>query len=160
MRLSYRQALDSIIEHTEIGYTIASQDRLWIVFTFDLWSEDEHISLRYNRLYPRGLDGGMAYDLDMTGVMVWTTRAEAEAFAAGWRERLAEADRAQDDKVKSSEHVYVMNLGDDARFEAGVIGRYGVTVRTTPKFKGSESAWQAMVDMHERWRTEIAPLCP
>lgn len=160
MRLTYHDALNTIIERTEIGYTIASQDRVWIVFTFDLWSEGDHATLKYNRLYPRGLEGGMAYDLDMAGVQVWTTRAEAEAFAERWRERLAEGDKMQDDGLKSSEHVYVMNLGDDARFEANIIGRYGVTVRTTPKFKGSEAAWQAMVDMHERWRTEVAPLCP
>lgn len=155
MRLTYRDALNTIIENTEIGYTLASQDRLWIVFTFDLWSEGDHLSLKYNRLYPRGLEGAMAYDLDMSGVQVWTTRAEAEHFAQQWRERLAESQSMMDDGIECP--VYVMNLGDDARYEKTVIGADYGHPRTTPKYKGSEAAWQAMTEMAQRWAEEVSP---
>lgn len=181
MQLTYPEALASIIEHTEIGYTIRSQDRLWIVFSYDLWSEGDWAEMRYNRLYPMvgekpGVIGGTAYDRDMaTGGMtvpVWTTRAEAEFFAENWRdrmERLYDTPRGRDEEKPE---VYVINLGDDARFEAQVIGLdNGRSVRDKPKFKGSEVAWQAMAGMYIRagqWYAELEaakqadeePSCP
>jgi hypothetical protein len=157
MRLTYDEALASIIDHTEIGYTVASQDRLWIVFTFDLDSEGEHASLRYNRLYPLvntegEMVGGWSYDLTVHSrdrqVPVFTTRAEAEHFAMTLRHAALVRDNAA-----GVPDIYVMNLGDDARYEASIIGRdNGARTRTTPKFKGSESAWAAMDEMTQRWR--------
>lgn len=150
MQLTYDEALETIIEHTEIGYSIASQDRLWIVFIFDLWSTG---MWRYNRLYPLN-DGAWSYELMSLGfaeqprVLVWTTRQEAEAYAKGLRERLEEKCAAN--KFETPE-VFVMNLGDDARCESARIGRDdGRQVRSTPKFKGSQRAWDALIEMRER----------
>lgn len=157
MQLTYNQALGSIIENTEIGYTIASQDRLWICFTFDVWSEDE---FKHNRIYPMvadkpGIVGSTAYDRDIeaggSAVPVWTTRAEAEDFAEQWRNQIdawmAEPYVGAPPSVpREKPVVYVMNLGDDARFEANIIGRYGVTVRDKPKFAGSRDAWHALAE--------------
>lgn len=148
--MDYMTALDTIIERTEIGYTIASQDRLWIVFTFDLESEN---AFRYNRLYPAGYRR-WAYDLDIYGVEVWTTRREAEKYAAELRELLAaepfspEGERPQ---------VYVMNLGDDARYEDAHLGGYK-RARREPKFAGSREAWKACEEMQVRWREHFARL--
>ena len=161
MQMTYDEALGAIIEHTEIGYTIRSQDKVWIVFTFDLDSEGEHASLRYNRLYPlinteTGEQQGWSYELMMLGnreyprgVPVWTTRAEAEAFAMTLRHRLL-----RDNPDGEQAPVYVMNLGDDARYEAKIIGRYSVTPRTEPKFTGSILAWRAMEEMYRKWLAE------
>lgn len=147
MELTYTEALASIIETTEMGYTVASQDRLWTVFIFDLWSEDE---MRYNRLYSLGLDNGWSYEM-WENELVWTSRWEAEEFAIRMRERLA--DDAAHGAFDGGEvpEVYVINWGDDARYEAKIIGRGRVTCRTTPKFKGSERAWVAMTEMSVRW---------
>lgn len=154
MQLTYREALDTIIDLTETGYTIESQDRLWIVFIFDIWSEDQ---MRYNRLYQRGIGNAMAYDRDMEGVLVWTTRAEAEHYAEQLREWLAEPNPNRPLDVETPE-VYVMNLGDDARLEASYIGRdSGAVVRETPKFKGSERAWEAYREMSRKWVEEVSP---
>lgn len=156
--LTYREALNSVIEYTEMGYTVRSQDRLWIVFIFDLWSDGDWADFRYNRLYPLQPDPASAsasglswaYDLDMDGVRVWTSRWEAEAAAAELRERLVRSGRS--DESEPSE-AYVMNLGDDARWEALVLGGRpgGVTTRVQPKFKGSRAAWTALGDMGDRW---------
>lgn len=157
MRLTYNEALASIIEHTEMGYTIASQDRLWIVFTFDFDSDGDYADFRYNRLYPMivkdtGVTNGWAYDHDMDhegrAVPLWTSRAEAEHFASDLRAHLARIENG----AEMADNVYVMNLGDDARFEAQIIGRdNGTTVRDHPKYKGSEAAWKAMAEMGLRW---------
>lgn len=137
MMLTYNEALATIIDYTEIGYTVASQDRLWIVFTFDTWSTDE---FRYNRIYTRGIGNGWAYDLDIEA-LVWTSRREAEKYAEALRAR------------GQGENYYVMNLGDDARLESLFIGRDNRRrVRDTPKFKGSEEAWSAMIEMSLKWR--------
>jgi hypothetical protein len=152
MQMSYDEALATIIDHTEVGYTIASQDRLWIVFVFDLWSEDQ---MRYNRLYSRGIGNGWGYDLTISDVQVWTTRAEAEAFAATLRSYIEEFSGGLPDPTPE---VYVMNLGDDARYEAQIIGRdNGRATRSTPKFKGSLAAWKAMTEMHKRWYESNIP---
>lgn len=144
MGLTYNEALNSIIEHTEIGYTLRSQDRLWVVFAFDLESEDE---FRYNRVYTRGIGKGWGYDLTIPGVLCWTSRWEAEAFARRLRNHLTTPD--------GTPKVYVMNLGDSARYEAQIIGHdNGREVRSTPKFKGSEQAWDACVEMSKRWRAQ------
>lgn len=136
--LTYNEALDTIIENTEIGYTLDSQDRLWIVFIYDLWSEDE---MRFNRLYPRdpALGGGWGYDLTIDGVLVFASRKEAEAFAADLREGVA------------PQPVYVVNLGDDARWERWALGQ---TPDLTPRFKGSEAGLAAMTEMRDRWRSQ------
>lgn len=166
MRMTYDEALASIIEHTEIGYTVASQDKVWIVFTFDLDSEGEHASLRYNRLYPLvnsdgEMVGGWSYDLTVHSrdrqVPVFTTRVEAEHFAEEVRVSVAEWQMELVNKGHEPKDVkvYVMNLGDDARYEASIIGRdNGARTRTTPKFTGSILAWQAMEEMTKRWRDE------
>lgn len=147
MQLTYNEAP---IEHTEMGYSIASQDRLWIVFMYDLSSEDEY---RYSRLYPRTQEsgGGWSYELMMEGVLVWTTRTEAEAYAKHVRSELDDWFIAHPDIEEERFEVYVMNLGDDARWEDLALGGYKRT-RQSPKFKGSEVAWQALFDMHMRWR--------
>ena len=143
--ITYNEALETIIEHTEIGYTIASQDRLWIVFIFDLWSEDQ---FRYNRLDPLGIGEGWAYDLTIQGVKVWTSRREAEEYAE--RLRVHMRDNLSDDETAPT--TYVMNLGDDARYEALIIGRdNGRPTRTTPRFKGSQEAWDAQIEMSKKW---------
>jgi hypothetical protein len=149
MQMRYDEALDSIIEHTEIGYTIASQDRLWIVFIFDLWSEDE---FRYNRLYSTGIGEPWTYELLVgeTSPPVWTSRREAEVFAEQLRQRLI-ANSSTD----SIPEVYVMNLGDDARYENLVIGGHK-QARTTPKFKGSKRAWGAQIEMRGRWIDRVS----
>lgn len=157
-RMSYGEARDTILDHTEIGYTIASQDRLWTVFIFDLWGA-EGDPYRYNRLYPLP-SGAWSYEVGIgSGEKVWfyTTRVEAEAAAEELREGLR---KSYDHASASGEipgpptppEVYVINWGDDARYEASIIGRdSGARTRTTPKFKGSERAWAAMVEMSRRW---------
>jgi hypothetical protein len=144
-QLTYDEA-QGLLDTTEMGYTVASQDRLWTVFTFDLWSEDEY---RYNRLYSMGIGRPWAYDAD-GGDLFWTTRREAEAFADALRVYLSEANKTPDEPPE----VYVMNWGDDARLEALFLGGRpgGVASRTTPKFAGSRAAWDAVIDMHRRWR--------
>lgn len=140
MELTYTEA-QGLLETTEIGYTIASQDRLWTVFIFDLWSSDEY---RYNRLFTQGIGEPWSYD-PWDKELFWTTRREAEAFAERMREHLAAAGGDQPT-------VYVMNWGDDARWEAQLIGRYGTPTRSTPKFAGSREAWDAMGEMTSKWR--------
>jgi hypothetical protein len=132
---------------TEMGYAIASQDRIWVVFIFDLWSDGSWADYRYNRLYPTAQD---AWAYDMSGdVLVWTSRAEAEQAAAELRVRL---DYRYEGDPENQPDVYVMNWGDDARYEASIIGRDGYArPRATPKFKGSEAAWAACVEMGARW---------
>jgi hypothetical protein len=152
MQLTYNQALDTIIENTEIGYSIRSQDRLWICFIYDLWSDGDLAELRFNRLYPMGLSQPLSYDKFSDGVLMWTTRDEAESYAARWRKYLDDVARLDDDPDAEKTEVYVMNLGDDARFEDQVLGGYK-RARTQPKFAGSRDAWQAMIQMHMRWMT-------
>lgn len=142
--MDYMTALDTIIERTEIGYTIASQDRLWLVFIHDLWSED---AFKFNRLYPMS-NGNWSYDLDLSDVLVWTSRREAETYAVELRERL-EAKPLDTEGEKPQ--VYVMNLGDDARLEDARLGGYK-GARKTPKFAGSREAWKACEEMQVRWR--------
>lgn len=149
MELTYLEARDSIIEHTAIGYTIKSQDRLWMVFTFDLTSDGEYASYRYNRLYPCGeaFGSGWAYDMDIPGVLVWTTRAEAERYAERLRQRIAKKNTGE-----NRPEVYVMNMGDDARFEAAIFGRPGTPTKASAKFAGSRRAWDALIEMDAKWR--------
>jgi hypothetical protein len=159
MQLTYTQALDQIIEHTEIGYSIRSQDRLWICFIYDLWSDGEYADFRFNRLYPLvgdkpGVIAGTAYDRDMShkglNVPVWTDRQGAEHFAAGWRDHLHYLYDSAKGRTEEKPEVYVINLGDDARFEDQVLGGYK-RARSEPKFAGSRDAWDAMIQMHLRW---------
>lgn len=147
MQLTYNQALSSVIEYTEMGYTIASQDRLWTVFIFDTWSDGDERSLRYNRLFSRGIGKGWCYDIDIDGLM-WTSRHEAEAFAEKLREHLAQSWTEADGEAPE---VFVMNWGDDTRYEATLLGRYGARPRSIPKYKGSGRAWEAMIEMGKRW---------
>lgn len=161
MQMTYDEALDTLIDHTEIGYTIASQDKVWIVFTFDLDSTGKYAEFKYNRLYPlintdTDEQVGWSYELMMLGnptrpigVPVWTSRAEAEFYAQELRHRLL-----NDNPEGPVADIHVMNLGDDARYEAKIIGRYGVTVRDTPKFTGSILAWRAMEEMSAKWLAE------
>lgn len=145
--LTYRQALAEIIEPTAIGYSIRSQDRLWVVFTFDTWSMDE---FRYNRLYPLIERDGWAYDLDIPNVPVFLSRREAENYAESLTNHLARKSLRDD-----TPEVYVMNLGDSARYEAGWIGYdRRPWPRQKPKFKGSQRAWDAMTEMHHKWAQE------
>ena len=166
--ITYNEAVDTIIEHTEIGYTLASQDKVWIVFTFDLNAEGDYAAFRYNRLYPLvRLDndemGGWSYELLMLGgerergVPVFLNRVQAERFAddlrAHIKHKAGQGHTALHGQDGEEPQVYVMNLGDDARYEKTIIGPDGGThPRTTPKFKGSEAAWQAMTEMTQRWR--------
>lgn len=151
MQLTYNQALSSVIEYTEMGYTIASQDRLWTVFIFDTWSDGDERSLRYNRLYTQGIGKGWCYDIDIK-CLVWTSRHEAEAFAEKMREHLADQwAKAEKPITEEVPEVFVMNWGDDARYEATLIGRYGSRPRPIPKYKGSGRAWEAMIEMGKRW---------
>lgn len=154
MQLTYAEAQNEILGHTELGWTMASQDRLWTVFIFDLWSEGKDIALRYNRLFCLDSDK-LAWSYDMyDDELMWTTRAEAEHYAMELRHRLL--NRNPDGEQPD---VYVMNWGDDSRYEAGVIGRdNGRAVRTQPKYKGSEAAWEAMIKMHRRWAEEVSPI--
>jgi hypothetical protein len=154
MQLTYDKALATIIDHTEIGYTIASQDRLWVVLTFDLDSTDQ---FKYNRMYSRGIGNGWGYDLTISDVQVWTTRREAEEFAKELRADLADWVALHPDSGHEAPEVYVMNLGDEARYEALIIGRdNGRGTRRTPKFKGSQRAWDAMTEMSRKWYEENA----
>lgn len=184
MQLPYPLALDAIIENTEIGYTIASQDRLWIAFSYDLWSDGQYADFRYNRLYPmtKGNDKpdevvNTCYDRDMIHegltVPVFTTRREAETFAMNWRHQILNNHEERKGTVWEREEippVDVINLGDDARYEAQIIGHDRGT-RDKPKFAGSVVAWQTMTQMYLRavqWREEQAlakqaddePSCP
>lgn len=144
MRLTYNEAHWTILETTEMGYTLASQDRLWTVFIFDSWSEDE---FRHNRLYFLG-DGieHMAYDYDVRpGAAFFTTRREAEAFAA---DRRADFEAEVEDTAKRP-IVYVINWGDDRRLEAWQMGdrpKLGVVK------KGSVEAIKALIARNEEWR--------
>lgn len=158
VQMTYNEALEQIIENTEIGYTLDSQDRLWLCFIFDLWSEGERAPFRYNRLYPIGdpLKGRTAYDLTIDGVLVWTSRTEAETYADKWRKVIDDAERYEPFTEHEKPEVYVMNLGDDARYEATQIGRWGTPCRPTPKYKGSVRAWEAISEMRSRWVAEDA----
>lgn len=150
MQLTYAQARELILEPTEMGYTLASQDRLWTVFIYDLWSED---AFRFNRLYSTGIDQAWSYEM-WENELVWTTRLEAEAYAKRLREWF---DVSRQENENPAPEVYVINWGDDARHEATLIGRDGGgRPRKTPKFKGSEKAWNVMTEMHNRWVEEYA----
>lgn len=152
MQLTYGEALGGIIEFTEIGYTIASQDRLWTVFIFDLWSPEDDI-YRYNRLFTTGINQPWVYDVG-DDVLFWTTRVEAEEFAERLRAVLKENHDnavASGDLPPDSElsGVYVMNWGDDARYENLWCGNHD-RARRTPKFAGSIAAWVALYEMMSR----------
>lgn len=136
--MTYDEARGAVLEYTEMGYSVASQDKLWVCFIFDLTSEDEWYG---NRLYPVHLKL-WSYDMD-GNCLVWTRRAEAEAFRLKYN--------ASRENVADAPKMYVMNWGDDARFEACIIGRdTGAVTRRTPKFAGSREAWQAMVEQYPR----------
>ena len=143
--ITYRQAVAEFIETTELGYSIRSQDRLWLVFYYDLYAEG---TLRYNRLYPyRSHASATSYDL-YDDELVATSRREAEEFAAKWSESLR---TLYESRGFSAPEVFVMNMGDDARFEDLILG-CKKRARTTPKYKGSERAWQTQIEMSRRWK--------
>lgn len=127
-RMTYDQAICEVLEYTEIGYTQKSQDRLWTCFIVDSWSED---LLRGNRLYFNAR--GMSYDMwDIE--WVWTSRAEAEAFRAETQEMFdAEAKRRGEEPIR----VYVINWGDDHRFEESIVNGSRIE---RGKFAGSTEA--------------------
>lgn len=141
-------------EPTELGWTLASQDKIWAVFIFDLDSKpgDHGEIYKYERLYPIGLDeqGLFVWSYDPSDDMpVWTSRWEAEAYARELRVRLGIRTDPLDD-------VFVINWGDDARYEVTIIGRdNGHPARQTPKFKGSERAWSAMTEISKRREEEF-----
>jgi hypothetical protein len=151
MQLTWTVARHTIIETTEIGYTVASQDRLWTVFIFDVWSEDEY---RHNRLFTQGIGEPWSYEM-WDKELVWTSRREAEVFADQMRAYLAAHNQTDEDPPP----VYVMNWGDDARYEARLIGRdSGATCRIEPKFVGSRAAWDAMAIQGPLWQRHEASL--
>lgn len=126
-QLQYAEALKMILEPTDLGYTQKSLDRLWTVFHFDIWSPDEW---RGCRLYYTS-SGNTYTSYEMWRLeLLWTSRAEAEAFARTVRERY--------DKVlppaEPAPNVYVINLGDMRRQERGA----------SPKFRGSDRAIAAL----------------
>ena len=106
---------------------------------------------KYERLFPIGPqpDGKFLWSYDPSDDMLaWTSRWAAEAYARELRVRLGIRTDPLDD-------VYVMNWGDDARWEARLIGRdNNYPVRQTPKFKGSERAWDAMQMIAQRRERE------
>lgn len=144
-QLCYHQ-LD--LNTTEMGYTIASQDRYWTAFIFDIWSSEdgEDADLKGSRLFSQGLGEPWSYEM-WDSELLWTTRREAEAFAQQVREQWTERIGGE------AGEVYVINWGDDARYEAWVLGGRdgGGRVRQTPKFKGSERAIEAMREAHRRY---------
>lgn len=147
MKLTYDEAVHTVLETTEMGYyTLASSDRLWTVFIYDTWSDDEWFG---NRLFFQS-ERMTSYDM-WALELVWTTRAEAEAFAA-----IVRADYADGETPslagKVAPEVYVINWGDDARYEREVLE--GKEFRA--RFKGSVAAVEAMRAMNIEWRKRHA----
>lgn len=136
MQLTWTEAIGAVLEPTELGYTLRSLDRLWTVFIFDEWSEDE---FRFNRLFSTGLGQPWSYEMWETE-LVWTTRIEAERFAQRLRDDFEGSEGTPPE-------VYVINIGDDRRHERSVIE--GVPLKC--HFRGSQRALTAMALMHHRW---------
>jgi len=152
MKLTYAQARNEVLETTEIGYTLRSQDRLWLAFMFDTWSEDEWWG---NRLYfinaqatEDGADLRTSYDLFEDEVL-WTTRREAEAHAEAMRDLI---QRSAPLEHRDDYRVYVINLGDDRRAER----EYLEGVPFKAHFKGSEAAVEAMRVVRREWANRAA----
>lgn len=149
MQLTYAEARDTVLETTEMGYTVASQDKLWTVFTFDLDSENEY---RFNRLFfitPNCTSYEMFHD-----ELMWTSREEAEEFARLMRINQMEFYREwllEGNEPFALPDIYVINWGDDSRYEATILDLPYRRTRKTPKYKGSIRAWSAMADMRRRW---------
>lgn len=147
-QVTYAEALATIIETTEMGYTIKSQDKLWTVFIFDTWSTGEYAEMKYNRIYFCERPNTSGYDI-FDDTLFWTRRHEAEAFAEVKRIEYA-TEYPPGDRIECPK-VYVINWGDDTRFEHYVLSmRKNLDI----KFKGSEEAIKAMTDMHWRWRDD------
>jgi hypothetical protein len=146
-RLTYDEARAEVLETTELGYTLASQDKLWTCFIFDTWSTDE---MRGNRLYFRNGDRVLSYDM-WDDELVWTSRAEAETFQAEQQARYDnEATTGREPVI-----VYLINWGDDARWERSILEeRVGIT---EGKFAGSKAALEAMTDNWNRL-SSLAPI--
>lgn len=137
--LTWAVARETVLEDTYLGYTLASLDRLWSVFIFDTWSEDEWFG---NRLWFIN-ELNSAYDM-WENEQVWTTRAEAEAFAAAMRERFGNVEGAAEGVVVPD--VYVINLGDDRRLERERMD--GVPYKG--RHRGSDAAVAALREMGAR----------
>lgn len=117
--MKYSEARDLILEPTWNGYTLRSQDRIWVPHIYDTWSTN---TLRGNRLYFLPNLRGMSYEL-WDDELVFTSLREAEQFRA---EKQAEFDE-DGDKVT----VYLFNLGDDRRWERWLLE--GIEYK--PRFK-------------------------
>ena len=137
-QLTYNDAWNEILEETELGYTLASQDKLWTCFVFDDWSDDE---MRGNRLFFTNGDGAMSYDV-WDEELFWTSRAEAEEFQKLHQDRFDQRKTDADPQVT----VWLINWGDDSCWENGILTkREGIT---EGKFAGSGPA---LVEMTARW---------
>lgn len=117
MKLTWDQALATIIDHTDIGYTQKSQDRIWVIATVDDVSPDEWYG---NWLYM--IEPGLSsYDL-WSDELCFTSLREAKQYIA----------TEVPEKVR--EYWYPLNLGDEARYENSVIN--GTEFK--PKFAASK----------------------
>ncbi len=146
VQMTYLGAQETILENTEMGYTLKSQDKLWMVFWFDTWSED---SLKYNRVFPVSEEMG-SYEM-WEDELCWTTRTEAETYAETLRIEFATKVTSPDSLLTEPPEVYVINWGDDSRYESYCLG-------TRPnmglKYKGSAAAVDAMQKMRLAWRNQ------
>lgn len=134
MELAYWEARRDILETTELGYTLKSQDKLWTCFTFDTWSE-EGDPYRGCRLFFRKDRDGLSYDV-MDDELFWTSRLEAEAFRKSFWDKNPDVE------------VHVINWGDDSRWENAYLSDRSFLMQG--KFSGSTEALVAMCAMHEK----------
>ena len=132
-QLAYWEARRDILETTELGYTLKSQDKLWTCFMFDTWSQDEY---QGSRLYFRADKSIVSYDV-MDDELFWTSRVEAEAFRKSFWGKNPDVE------------VHVINWGDDRRAEAAYMNG---SFLMEGKYAGSTEALVAIAAMREKWR--------
>lgn len=127
MRMTYREALDRILEYTTIGYTQKSQDKIWLLVAIDDDTTPGRsfpagygnlVFLLDERVHPGPT---MSYEID-DDVVVFTTKREAQAYLDGMPEPYGL-------------NWMTFNLGDYNRYE-----QYMISVAWTlhTKFAGSK----------------------
>lgn len=123
-QITYSEAEETILELTQdgYGYTQKSQDRLWTCFMYE---REPSTSRLFFTTRPRLL----SYDL-CGDVLFWTSAAEARAA----QKRLA--------RQYPGEVVYVINWGDDSRWEKALL--YSGVFLDRGKFETSAPALRAM----------------
>lgn len=141
MQTTYGQAE---FEPTGISWTLASQDRYWAVFYYDD-SENQPEAYRHSRVFLGAVGDPDSYDL-IDPSPVFTRRSEAEAFAQVRRDWL--------DSRGLETQIFVINLGDDARWERAILGmasghRDEKVFLTRGRFRGSDAA---LAELNRRWK--------